>query len=41
MVTKILSTLAVVLALRTGNRTVTLRAHVYRPGRTYLVLIAR
>lgn len=29
------------LALRTGGRTVTLRAHVYRPGRTYLVLTAR
>lgn len=29
------------LALQTGGRTVTLRTHVYRPGRTYLVLTAR
>ena len=29
------------LAVKAGGRTVTLRAHSYRPNRTYLVLTAR
>jgi hypothetical protein len=35
------TTLGGALAVRAGGRTVTLRAHSYRPNRTYLVLTAR